>query len=175
MEQTKTVFEIRAIMPKEALGENQKTIANRTMRDSELDIKSNNEIVNRDLSSGFKKTVSTAAVIYATSQMVVQPMVRENVNRATITGDYVQAASIQRTQQIINKSVGLGLEVAGIVGAFMINPVVGGVALLGTATKYVQEGIAREQQNRLINAENNINTYINSYESARFIDIKAGR
>ena len=44
-----------------------------------------------------------------------------------------------------------------------------------TVGKYVQQGINREQTNRANEAMNNIENFINSYESARLINVKAGR
>lgn len=172
MEQ-RIVYEVRAVIPKDA--ESSSVVSASEIKKAEQTSKPTNEIVSQDISKGFKKTVAAAATIYATSQMVVNPIIRENVNRATVAGDYVQAASIQRSQAIVNKSVGIGLEVAGIVGGFLVNPVLGGVALLGSVAKHTQQHIAREQNNRALRASNNIDNYINSYESARFIDVKAGR
>ena len=101
---------------------------------------------------------------------------REMSNRASVSGDYVQAENIARTQARVNQGVSLGLEALGIVAATMINPV-GGVALLSSVSKHTQQAISRNQANRALEeGKNNIDNYfINSFESSRFINVKAGR
>lgn len=174
MEQ-KTVFEIRAVMPKE-ITEQSKTIATREERaTTKKESRSSENIVAPDLSSGFKTAISTAATIYATSQVVINPIVTEYINKASVSGDYVQAANIARTQANVNRYIGLGMEIAGIGAAFLANPILGGVALVGSVSKHIQQGISREQRNRVIRETNNIDNFITSHESARFVNVRAGR
>lgn len=169
------IYEIRIKRTKEIEEESQ-VISNTEKRKSEPQlVKETKEITERDLSGSFKKTGATAATIYAASQLVVNPIMREITNEAAITGDFVQAANIQRTQMMVNRAVNYSLEIAGIIGATLINPALGGVMLLGSSSKLIQQGISRDQTNRALEAKNNFDNYLNSYESSRFINVKAGR
>lgn len=168
-----TTYEIIARVPEERGSE---TISKKELRASETEkIKQTEEIASPDLSRGFKKTVATAALIYSVSQIAVNPIMREMSNRASVSGDYVQAENIARTQARVNQGVSLGLEALGIVAATMINPALGGVALLSSVSKHTQQAISRNQANRALEGKNNIDNYINSFESSRFINVKAGR
>ena len=168
------VFEIRAVAPKEQTNE---TIGTREARvNNEVkEVKTTDQIASPDISRGFKKTIAVAATIYSTSQIVVNPLLREMTNQASVSGDYVQATNIARTQAIVDKSVNLGLEIATIGIATLINPALGGAALLGSVVGHTQQAIGRNQANRAMENKNNIDNYLTSYESSRFINIKAGR
>lgn len=138
-------------------------------------VETNEQIVSPGITSGVKKTIGTLATVYATSQLALQPIMREKTNKAAISGDYVQSENIRIRNAEVNKYVGLGFEVASIAVATMVNPVMGGVALAGSVVKHTQQAINREQQNRMINANANIESFINGIESSRFIDVKKGR
>lgn len=174
--ENKTVFEIRAVMTKEKDDLGSRTIATKEERQRAPQTKkSSEEIVNPELTSGVVKAVSVGATIYASSQMVVNPLLKEQVNKASVAGDFVQAANIQRTQQKVNQYVNLGLEVGLIAGTFLVNPPIAVGMALGSVARHTQQAISRNQQNRALEASNNITNYINSFESARFVDVKAGR
>lgn len=154
-----------------------KNISQKEQRASSVNkVKSSDEIVSKDLSKGFKKTVGTMATIYASSQLVVQPIIRENINVATASGDFITAQNIAITQALVDKGVGVSFDLMAIAGGFMVGGVVGGaIAGGGVATKYITQAINREQNNRLLNNLNNTNNFINSYEASRLAGVKVGR
>lgn len=138
--------------------------------------KSNAEVTNQQTSigKGVKRTIGTAATVYGASQLVVQPIMRNKINMASVSGDYVQADNLAKTNALVNQSVGIGMEIAGIGAAFAVNIGLGGVALLGSFTKHTTQAVSRHQTNNMIAAENNINNYLQGYEQNRFIDMKKG-
>lgn len=171
-----TTFKIEAYYNK---GENVSTaeaVSTKEQRKLEpVSTQTNEEITSTDVSKKFSKAISTIAVVYASSQMVVNPILQENINNASISGNYVQAEAIRRKQQTVNQFINLGLEGATLgVLALTMSPlaIAGGV---GLGLKYGQQAIKREQANRAMQAVNNIDNYINSYESSRLINVKAGR
>lgn len=173
--ENRTIFEIRAVIPK-TKDEGSKAIATKEQRKQAPQTKKKaEEIATPDLTSGFVKTISAGATIYASSQVIVNPLLKEQVNRAAVAGDYVQSANIQRTQQRVNQYVNLGLEVGLIAGTFLVNPILAGGMALGSVSRHTQQAISRNQQNRALKHANDISNYINSFESARFVDVKAGR
>ena len=58
---------------------------------------------------------------------------------------------------------------------FLVNPALGLGAGVVTGAKYIQQGFNRNQMNRARNLMNNTDNFINSHESSRLIDVKAGR
>ena len=168
----RNIYEIRVRGLKDR--EEQTTIGKKETKEAEKreaksNVKSNAEVVKTDFSAGVKRTVGALASIYAASQLVAQPIMRDRVNMATITGDIAQARNLERMNNQVNKFVSLGFETAGIGVALMINPVFGGVALLGSGVKLAQESIQREQTNNMIRAQNSIRNFVNTYESNRMI------
>lgn len=166
----RNIYEIRVRGLKEreeTIGKKEETQAEK--REARSNVKTNADVVKTDFSKGAKKTIGALASIYAASQLVAQPIMRDRVNMATITGDIVQARNLQRTHNQVNKFVGVGFEIASIGVATMINPVLGGLALLGSGVKHIQTAIQIEQNNAMIKANNDITNFINTYESQRMI------
>jgi hypothetical protein len=174
---TTQVFKIEASYNTSKSGERQsEPITTREQRKAEAPkVKSNDEITTTDTAGKFSKVVAITASVYAASQVVVNPIFQENINMASVAGDYVQAEAIRRTQQTTNQMINLGLEIGTAVGLFIANPALGLGAGVVTGAKYIQQGFNRNQANRARKEMNNTDNFINSYESSRLIDVKAGR
>ena len=172
----KRVFEIRAIAVSDDAETLSKPISTSEKNKMEVEqVKTNEEVASTDINRSFTKVISTIAVVHSTAQTLSQPIIQAQMNKASVAGDYVQAENIRRTQAITNQAIGLGLEIAAIGAAAVYAPPLAiGMAAM-TVGKYVQQGINREQTNRANEAMNNIENFINSYESARLINVKAGR
>lgn len=174
---TTNVFEIRAVV---GSGEGEvlskpATISEKSKMENQ-EVKGTEEITNSGVNTGLK-VISTIAVVHSTTQTLAQPVIQGEINKASVAGDYVQAENIKRTQQIANQAIGLGLEIATI-GALATNPVTLPLAIGAGAMslgKQIQQGINRYQMNNAREQINNIDNYINSYESARLANVKAGR
>lgn len=117
-----------------------------------------------------KATIGTIAGLYASSQLVIQPIMREKVNMAVISGDIVQARNLQATQANVNKVIGKGMEVASIGATFMVSRTAGFIALGMSVVKEVSGAVNRMQSNRMIEAEREIQSFISSYDRARMTD-----
>lgn len=172
-----TIFEIRATAPQDYQETKAKEVEakNNDASNENKRIKKSDEVVKSDINKRFNKVVGSAAAIYGTSQMIIQPYTAEKINKASVAGDYITARNISIRQQRINKAVGLGFDGLSILGASMINPATAIIAGGAVATKYITQTINRQQANRVIEATNNITNYLNSYESARMINVRAGR
>ena len=174
---TTQVFKIEASYNNSQSGERQsEPITTREQRKTEAPkVKSNDEITTTDTAGKFSKVVALTATVYTASQVVVNPIFQENINMASVAGDYVQAEAIRRTQQTTNQMINLGLEIGTAVGLFLVNPALGLGAGVVTGAKYIQQSFNRNQMNRARNLMNNTDNFINSHESSRLIDVKAGR
>lgn len=129
--------------------------------------KTNEEVSKTDFSKGLKTTIGAMASIYATSQLIVNPIMRQKSDMAALSGDIVQAKNIQRTQARVNQTVNLGFTALGIAAAFIVNPMLGAVTLGGSVTKEISSGINRVQSNRMLDNEVAIDSYINAHEQVR--------
>lgn len=136
--------------------------------------KSNAEVQDKSLGKTAKAAIGTVATIYATSQLIVKPLIRNETDKLAISGDFVQAEAIQRVYNNVNQAVGLGMEAASIAVAFMINPMLGGVALMGSGIKHITAEINRRQDNQLIAGLNKVDNFVYAYDRARMIDVKVG-
>lgn len=166
---TEKVYEIRINKPKEGtapIDEKKKAIG----KDTAAKTKTNVEIIGKKA----KAAIGVVATVYATSQLVVRPMLNDMMNSAMASGDMVKAQAIQSTYNNVNKVVNLGMEVAGIAAAFMINPVVGGFALLGSVAKHTTEAINRNQNNHFISEMNKVDNFISTHDRNRMINVKVG-
>ncbi len=155
-----------AVGDRETVGDKEQ----RASAEGKKQAKSNEDVI----AKGFKTTVGAMATIYGMSQLVVQPIMREKVNMAVLTGDIVQAKNFQRQQANVNKVINAGFNVATIAGAFMMSRTLGFIALGSSVVREVSGGINRYQANKMIEAESQIDSFINSYDRAKMSKLIRG-
>lgn len=160
------------VVIKGAIGESDKTVGEKEQEKAKE--RTNAEKTTDDFSKGLKRTVGAMASIYSASQLVVQPIMREKTNIAILTGDIVQAKNLQRINTNVNTIIGAGFDLMTIGVASFVNIGLGLMALGTTATKYISQEINRSQNNRMIEAQNTIDSFIKSYDRARMSTLIRG-
>ncbi len=129
--------------------------------------KSNKDVTSGDFSKGLKATVGAVASLYSASQLVVQPIMREQTNIAVISGDIVQAKNLQRINSNVNMAINKGMSLAGVGIAFSVNVGLGFIALGTTAVKELSGAVNRYQNNKMLEAQSEIDSFINAHDRAR--------
>lgn len=164
------------VVIKTAVGESDKAVGKQEIKGAEKREKESltNAEVLASKGKELKATIGTIAGLYATSQLVVQPIMREKVNMSVLTGDIVQAKNFQRTQNNVNKIVGKGMEIASIGATFLISRTAGFVALGMSVSKEISSGVNRYQNNKMMEAKAEIDSFINSYDRARMSNLIRG-
>lgn len=156
------------VVIKGAIGESDRSIGEQEqVKAQERKSKSNEDVTKDSFSKGLKSTVGAVASLYASSQLVVQPIMREKVNVAVLSGDIVQAKNLQRINSNVNTAINKGMGLASIGIAFSVDVGLGFMALGTTAVREISSAVNRSQNNRMIEAQNDIDSFINSHDRAR--------
>lgn len=163
------------VIIKGAIGESDRTTVGEQEEKKSRERKTQtNEDVLAGIGKGVKTTIGIIAGMYAMSQIVIQPIMREKANMSILTGDIVQAKNLQRINANTNKLINKGMEVAGIGATFMMSRVMGFVALGTSVVKEISGVVNRGQNNRMLEAQNTIDSFISSYDRSRMSDLIRG-
>lgn len=156
------------VVIKGAIGESDRTIGEQEIKkEQERKSKSNADVTAGGFEKGAKATVGAIASLYASSQLAVQPIMREKVNVAVLSGDIVQAKNMQRINANTNMAINKGMGLLGIGISFGVNVGLGFVALGTTGVKEISNGINRMQNNKMVEAQSEIDNFIGMHDRAR--------